>query len=69
VQVLALFLPRVSFKLFSALAPTPIALAVQPFALSVRNSGDESAKKSEKHRLLKKTGMGLLKKAGFSGGH
>ena len=37
---------------------------VQPFARSVRNSGDESAKKSEKHRLLKKTGMGIFKKRG-----
>jgi len=37
---------------------------VQPFASSVRNSGDESAKKSEKHRLLKKTGMGIFKKRG-----
>jgi len=37
---------------------------VQPFALSVRNSGDESAKKSEKHRLFKKTGMGFFKKSG-----
>jgi len=31
---------------------------VPPFARSVRNSGDESAKKSEKHRLLKKNRHG-----------